>query len=1013
MADFRSKRDKVRLLASAGLVVLALAGNPALAQEAAEAGVASTAAPPPADSTIIVTGSRIERTSGFNQPTPATVFGAEQVANLGIVNTSDIVQLIPQNTAFQSDATAGITGGGDVGASYANLRGLNPSLGTRTLTLVNTRRFVPTSDGGAVDLNLIPTAMISRVETVTGGASAAYGSDAIAGVVNILLDTDLEGFRAQADYGQTFRGDGKGWHGSLVYGSRVGERGHFVIGGEYERRKGIGDCADAREWCAESWDVFVNANNVLADGSLSGFDRPGTPGYGLPHYIIGPDSRQAFNDARGVVRNRAPAAPAARNHRFNDAGTDIVQFDPGMYVQTSQTGPRMGGDGESTYADSDIQTPLERWVGYAYGEYELTDSLTAVAELTYANRTASNSGVTAGPRSTFFINPDNPFIPDSLSALLDGTQFSLGKDVDRQIPALNRAEAEVWRGVLGLNGRIGADWNWGVYYQYGRNKRHQTARYSRVNTEFQYALDAVIDPDTGDVTCRELLAADPDPRAQGCVPLNLFGRDNLDQAAIDYAYRPVLEDFVYTQHVIAADVNGTLFEGWAGPIGAAAGAEYRSEKGDVTHGDIPNYTDYAFTFGLDYGGSIKVIEGFGEVNVPLLRDSPVGELLEVNGAVRWTRNEAEDLYTGENKASEAVSYKLSGIYEIGAGVRLRASRSRDIRAAGFRELFQRNVPTEEGSSLGIVDNPGRPGAGNDDATPILNGGSFALNPEKADTTTAGIVFRPQFMPGLRLSADWYQIELADAVSILSGQAIVDFCDDFDLFCDRITRGGDTGVAFGLPGDGGITFIDARRVNLGLVTVRGFDFELDYRLNLADVTRSLGSGVLGLRLLANHQYDQVVQADPSVPSRDYAGQTGPVQGGGNLSPAPDWMFNGFLSYDNGGFNATLSMRRINSGIYDVEKIGPEDAGYDPMLRDSINTNRVEGRTYFGLAMSYEIPLDPSGARTVEVFGAIDNLFDTKPPVAPGGGGLGGSNYPTNPVFFDTFGSRFRTGLRVTY
>ena len=243
MQGFQSfNRARTRLNSSAAAVAMVLASltNPAIAQDAAPA-------PEAPDDAIIVTGSRIERTSGFNQPTPATIFGAEQVADLGIVSAGDIVELIPQNTAFQSDATAGITAGADVGASYANLRGLNPSLGTRTLTLVNTRRFVPTSDGGAVDLNLIPSAMISRVETVTGGASAAYGSDAVAGVVNILLDTDMEGLRAQIDYGQTFRGDGVGYHGSLVYGTKLGSRGHLVVGGEYERRDGIGDCSDVRE----------------------------------------------------------------------------------------------------------------------------------------------------------------------------------------------------------------------------------------------------------------------------------------------------------------------------------------------------------------------------------------------------------------------------------------------------------------------------------------------------------------------------------------------------------------------------------------------------------------------------------------------------------------------------------------------------------------------------------------------------------------------------------------------
>ncbi|MBB5733291.1 outer membrane receptor protein involved in Fe transport [Altererythrobacter atlanticus] len=983
---------------SAGL----LAGTPALAQDTGQG--AEEAAP------IIVTGTRIKR-DGFSEPTPATVFDAETTQDLGIVNAGDIVELIPQNTAFQSDATAGITAGADVGASFANLRGLNPDGGTRTLTLINSRRFVPTSNGGSVDLNMIPTAMIERVETVTGGASAAYGSDAIAGVVNIILDTDLEGLRLQADFGQTFRGDGKDYHASAVYGTSLGDRGHVVIGGEYQRVKGIGDCSDVRLWCAEGWDLFTNEGDILPDGSVTGYNTPGSPTYGLPNYIIGPDSKQAFNDAHGVVRNRGPADPAARNLRFNDDGTAVLDFDPGIYVNSNTFGPRSGGDGESTYADSDLQTPQERYVGYLYADYELSDALTAYTELTYAHRTASNSGVTAGPRSTFFVKPDNAYLPDDLVELLDGTSFSLGKDVDRQIPALNEVEADVFRGVLGLGGEIGENWDWDIYYQYGSNKQHRDGRYSRVNTEFQYALDAVDEGEflngtaNGNIVCRETLASNPDPRSQGCEPLNLFGLNNLSQAAIDYAYRPVVQDFDYTQHVIAGVISGNLFDGiGAGPVGAAAGAEYRSEDGDVTHGDTPNYNDYAFTFGTDYGGTIEVFEAFGELNVPLLAYVPFAEMLEVNGAVRWTQNTAQNASTGEEKTTDAVSYKLSAIWEIGAGFRLRGSRSRDIRSPGFQELFDQQVPTEAGSSQGVVDNfniPGSPGLGDDD-TPILNGGSFALKPESADTTTLGVVFRPDFAPGLRMSADWYQIEVTDTVTTLPGQRIVDFCGEFDLFCDRIT--------FAAPTD--ITFVDARQVNLGSLDVRGFDFELSYRLPLYDVFDG-GDGAVSLRLLANHQYDFKVQADPTTPVIDYAGQTGPVLNGGDFNPAPDWIWNAFLSYDNGGFNTTLSFRHIPEGIYDVEKIGPQDAGFDPSLPDSINDNRVDGATYLGLAMSYQIPIDSAGNRYVELFGAIQNLFDEKPPVAPGGGGLGGSNYPTNPVYFDTFGSRFRTGVRLRY
>jgi len=997
----------MRLSGGSALIALALGigvATPVQAQDAAAPAEEAAAPVEGEEAAIMVTGSRIIR-NGFNAPTPVTVVDAELINNLGQVNIADTLKLIPQNSNFQSDASAGITAGGNVGSTFANLRGLNPFFGTRTLTLVNSRRFIPTSDGGAVDLNVIPSAMIQRVETVTGGASAAYGSDAIAGVVNILLDTKFTGVKAQADFGQTTRGDGESYHASLTYGtSFAGDRGHIVVGGEYQKNKGIGDCSDVRGWCAESYDVFTNASTILPGGGVSGYDRPGTPGFGQPNFIVGPGSKQAYNDPRGVVRDRTPTAPGARNFAFNEAGTAIVPFNPGQYVSSSLTGPRQGGDGASTYDDSDLQTPVRRIVGYLYGEYALTESLKLSTELTYANRRASNTGVTAGPRSTFFVKPNNAYLPASLRTLLAGTQFSLGKDLDNQLESFNEVESNVFRGLIGLDGELGGSWKWNAYYQYGRNTRRQDRTNSRVNTPFQYALDAVVNPANGQIVCAELLKAVPNPLAQGCKPLNLFGTGALDPEAVAYAYRPVLQEFRYKQHVLSGAVQGEVFKGWgAGPISTAVGIDYRSEGGSVYNGDIPNYTDYAFTFGLDYAGDIEVLEGFTELNVPVFRDFALGESLDLDGAIRYTRNHAKDTVSGEQKTSEAVSWKVSGIYDITGGLRLRGSRSRDIRAAGFRELFLKNVATESGSSQGKVDNryiDGAP-AGGDDDTPILSGGSFSLTPEKADTTTLGVVYSPRFVPGLRLSVDWYQIKLNDAVTTLSGQRIVDFCYDYDLFCDRITSASDRDI----------TFVDARQVNLARLTLRGVDLEAEYQLPLSDISADW-NGRLAIRVLGTHQYDFISKPNQAVPGRDYAGQSGPVADAGDFNPAPKWIWNSFISYDVGGFNATASIRRIGKGILNVERIGPEDEGYSPGLINSISTNRVEGATYVGLAMSYEIPLG-SKDRNVEIFGTVDNLFDKKPPVAPGGGGLGGSNYPTNPVYFDTFGSRYRMGVRVHY
>lgn len=957
---------------------------------------------------VLVTGSRVRR-DGFDAPNPLTVVTAEQIEKLGQVNVAETLNIIPQNTAFQSDTNVGIVATANIGSTFANLRGLNPFYGTRTLTLVDSRRFVPTSDGGAVDLNMIPSMLVSRIETVTGGASAAYGSDAVAGVVNVILDKSLVGFKSQLDFGQTFRGEGRSKHAAFAGGIPFANgRGHFLIGAEYQDNDGIGDCAEVRDWCAEGYDIFNNSGiRALDENGVrvpSGYNIPGSPTYGQPNFVIGPNSKQAFNVSQGVFRDLDPTPPALRFKRFNDEGTALVDMDPGLYVSNISIGPRQGGDGDSTYADSALQTPLERYSIFTHTSFGLTDTLEATLEMSYGGREVNVAQQMTGPRSTYFIKADNAFLPPEVAALFPpGGQASLGKDLDEAFASVNHAKAETFRVVAGLSGDAFADWKWEGYYQYGRNTREQSLSNTRVNSFFQYALDAVRHPETGEIVCRAVLEGNPD--AEGCVPMNLFGLNNLTQEALNYAYRTTREDFEYDQHVVAASLNGDLFDGWgAGSVGAAVGVEYRSESGMVTHGNIPYFNEFAFTFGRDFGGDIEVLEGFAEVNVPLLRDRPLARFLELNGAVRQTNNRNEDALTGDSKSTDITSWKLSAIYDPVSWLRLRGTRSRDIRAAGFRELYNKAVPTEPGSTSGRVNNPFNGNAV--DATPILGGGDFALEPETADTTTVGIVLTPTgFAEGLRFSADWYEIEINDAITSTFGQQLVDFCFNLGAFCERITFNPD------VPGNADITFIRATQVNLSTFTSRGVDFEVDYSLPLSRFSAN-AAGNLHFRLLAAWNYDLLIASAPGAPVRNYAGQTGPNPAFGDFNSAPKWLFNSFVTYSRGGFSATLNARHVDSGKLNILRIGPDDPNYSPTLVNSISDNTVDSATYVTLAMSYAMPFagDPRG---LEFFGVINNLFDEDPPIAPGGGGGGGSNYPTNPVYFDTIGAQFRAGLRVRF
>lgn len=944
---------------------------------------------------IIVTGSRLAR-STFDTPSPVTVLGAEDFERQQITNVGEGVAELPAFRPSNTPATNGF-GSFNVGAQIVNLRGLGV---TRNLVLVDGRRFAPTTREGSVDLNFIPSTLVSRVEVVTGGASAAYGSDALAGAVNVILDTQLEGLKAQIDYGIAEEGDGENLHAGIGYGtSFAGGAGHLVIGGEYSDQNKVGNCF-TRDWCAVG---AVVVNTRFAAGN------------GLPQYVRSDDNAGWYFNQAGVISriNNAAAGPGAfpvGNAVANSQGTGAITFAPDGTILPSQAGSpaaglsQVGGDLYPTYNEVDLVAPVERYALFAHADYDFADSLSGFLEGSYGH-VDGGTFQAAYFTTSIPIYYDNPYIPAGVRALFPAAQqaqptgpaatrtqaLAMARVFSDIARGFSRSKADTYRVTGGLSGEFGDNLSWDAYYQYGRTDRLQTVDNNLVVSGptpfYTWAADAVVDPATGNPTCRVLLSPDPAVRsaATGCVPINLFGAGNVSDAGKDYIYEQLREDIDLEQHVVAANLRGNTGDILAGPLSFAVGAEYRVDKIDVVHDDLSNVFAYFQNFGADYDGKTEVIEGYVEAELPIVEDVPFFNSLVLNGAVRQAHYDISGfgsyLRTQTETDFDATTWKVSLNWEPVDWLRVRATQSRDIRAPNFAELFLASA-----SSFAPVTNPFvlTPTGGRTTNFPTtVTGGSPTLRPEKADTTTVGLVFSPDggALDGLRLSVDGYRIKVRDYISTApgGGQFLIDRCfagsDDACTFFDRNTAGA-------------ITTVRNVSLNLDYILAKGLDFEADYRIPLGENTIQLRGIATYVDTLKSVSFGDVV---------DRAGQTGNTVG----LAAPDWIVNGTAAFIAPRWSVTLQGRYIDSGLYDAQRIGPDDPRYATTLPNSISDNRVESRFYVNLFGSVFI----DEAKRFELFGSVSNLFDTAPPAAPE------TQFFTNPVYFDTLGRYYRFGARV--
>jgi outer membrane receptor protein involved in Fe transport len=960
---------------NAGLSLAALAaaialGTPAFAQDAepvAAAEPAPVAAPadePAEQESIVVTGSRIAR-SGFNTPTPVTVFTAERAQNLGITNIAEGLNQLPSFRA-SSGPTNVQSAGGNVGARVLDLRALGAP---RTLVLVDGRRFVPSTGEGTVDINLIPSGLVRSTDIVTGGASAVYGSDAVAGVVNFILDRKFEGVKAEVQYGISERGDDQNVFGSFTAGFKVGDRGHFVISGEYEDNGGLGDCYSARDWCAR-------------ESSIVGNSPAGTGGQ--PASIITSNVHVSTMSPTGLINRSLDAAgrpitataatDPLRGTTFTDAGVP-TRFNYGNFV-----GPLFmeGGDGKgfNPYLSSLLlKVPVERQSVYASFNYEVSDTVSAFVDASWGRVSGTTYSSTFRDYDSRFIGnikAENPYIPDAVRSVMTANgiaQFQMGRSAFDFGSPVAISTTETFRTVVGLEGRIANGWKWDIYYQYGQTDFRQDMYNNPITSRVRNAVDAVTNG-AGNVVCRinaDASTANDDP---SCAPLNLFGSGQFSQAARNYVIGAGFQATTNKQHVVAGNISGELFSITSRPVSVAIGGEWRRNTIEGTTDPISQSLGFWVLNGQAVSGRQSVKEAYGEIVVPLLADMTMVENLELNGAFR---------VTDYSDSGRVETWKFGGTYEPIPGIRFRATQSRDIRAPNLTELHG----PQQRSTIGLTD----PQTSVQANPAVIRGSNPNLKPEKADSFTAGIVLAPQGGGALsraRLSVDYYNITVKDAIGQLGAQTLAERCfRGATELCPLITR--DAG--------NNIVLVNDVLVNANEVKTRGIDVEFDYRQPLGNL------GDLNLRLLSTFYLDLITTDSAGATER--AGQTGSRSG--NLLGVPDYTIDGTLSWKYGATTLTGHGRYIPAGGYNVAFIGPDDPRYSITGLTSVNNNRVPGRFYMDLAMTYRIDL--RAGQQLEIFGAINNLFDRDPPAIPSG------NLGTNQVLFDAVGRSFKIGGRI--
>ena len=936
---------------------------------------------------LVVTGSRIPRPN-LEQPTPVSVLSQTMIQNAGPQSLGDIITQLPSvGYAGTVRANANNFGNG-AGVSSIDLRNLGIS---RTLVLVDGQRHVAGDIfTNGVDINTIPPALVDHVEVVTGGASAIYGSDAVSGVVNIILKKRFEGFDGEVQGGGYDNGFGTKFSMSGTLGKTyLNDKLNVVVTGFYAKEYGI----NAKDLpAAHNYGRITNPADTPAGSFDPQFYSAGSPpkNNGVPDTLYVRNVGSEFVTSNGVLLNAGTFQP---QFSFDSAGRLIPV--PARTGFNSFAFGQLPENCQDCYFPEDytqLVSPNKSYGGDLRINYDYSDHIHAFVDAKFAQTKVTNLIQPSFSFGDFQLQPDNAFIAPDLRAALAGTAPG---DYPVIAKFLNGGRAQdirrrTYRIVGGLNGDFNAgfsDVKWDLTLNYGQTDSRFVNHGLEITENFAAALDSVIDPRTGQPACRINVPTATQTglgsgafNAGNCVAYNPFGAPS-NPAALAYAFADFATKDKLTQQVASLNLSfdtSRFLNLQGGPLGFAVGAEYRMENTKERNDPflIAGNTE---NLAADSSGGYNVTEGYAEVSAPIFKDFAPGlKELTLDAAIR---------YADYSTVGGATAYKFSGTYGPISWIKARTTYSRAIRAPNITEAFSPVSPgffniTDPCSAENIANNVNY--AANCRAAGIPTGftastnasitgqsrGNADLSPEKSISYTAGVVIQPPFVPGLAVSLDYYSIKIKNAISLVAAQDVINNCFGSAAgldpnFCSLFTRGGDQNI----------NFVSTTYVNASKLYTEGYELHVTYGTDVAPLT-----GMWSLTRPLDGRLTVDLTADYVSKLRNFPFQSDPTnvhilegkvasnidEGTPHLKGLSD------ITYKQGPVSLTWQTRYVGKGA--LFNRDPTAANHS----ESRSPAFAEATFYHNLSFRYA--LDGRGVEGGELFGGVNNVFDEEPPFA---------------------------------